>query len=92
MTDRERVMADLTAKATPGGCHKEYVPPAQLVMADLAAKATGLDKYHLYGLAAEGQIPHYRAGRAVRFSIPELLEWMKKNAEAKANGNGKANS
>ena len=59
-----------------------------LVNADPAAKAVGLDKYYLYRLAAEGQIPHYRSGRAVRFSIPELLEWMKKNAEAKANGNG----
>jgi len=62
----------------------------KLVMADLAAKATGLDKYYIYRLAATGQIPHFRSGRAVRFSIPELLEWMKKNAEAKANGSANA--
>ncbi len=60
----------------------------QLVKADLAAMATGLNKFFLYRLAAERQIPCYRLGKAVRFSIPELLEWMKKNAEAKANDNG----
>ena len=58
----------------------------QLVMADLAAKATGLDKFYLYRLAATGQIPHYRSGRAVRFSISELLAWMRHNADVKANG------
>ncbi len=58
----------------------------QLVMADLAAKATGLDKYYIYRLAATGQIPHFRSGRAVRFSIPELLEWMRDNANVKAHG------
>ncbi len=49
----------------------------ELVKAELAAKATGLNKYFIYRLAAEGQIPCYRAGRAIRFSIPELMEWMK---------------
>ena len=86
MTDTERVMADLAAKATHGVCPKEDVPPAQLVMADLAAKAIGLDKFYLYRLAATGQIPHFRSGRAVRFSIPELLEWMRDNANVKASG------
>ena len=48
-----------------------------LVKVSFAAKATGLNKYFLYRLANAGKIPCYRAGRAIRFSIPELLEWMK---------------
>ena len=58
-----------------------------LVMVDLASKATGLNRYYLYRLAAQNKVPHYRAGKAVRFSIPELLEWMKIQAQQKA-GNG----
>ncbi len=56
----------------------------QLVKADLAARATGLNKFFLYRLAAERQIPCYRLRKAVRFSIPELLEWMKQQAIQKA--------
>ncbi len=55
----------------------------ELVKAELAAKATGLNKYFIYRLAAEGQIPSYRAGRAIRFSIPELMAWMKSQAQQK---------
>ena len=58
----------------------------ELVMVDLASKATGLNRYFLYRLAAQNKLPHYRAGKAVRFSIPELLAWMRNNVEAKANG------
>lgn len=57
-----------------------------LVKADLAAKATGLNKFYLYRLGAQGQIPRYKAGRAVRFSIPEILEWMKKQGEIQSRG------
>ena len=58
----------------------------ELVMVDLASKATGLNRYYLYRLAAQKKIPHYRAGKAVRFSIPELLAWMKNNVNVKADG------
>ncbi len=58
----------------------------ELVMVGLASKATGLNRYYLYRLAAQKKIPHYRAGKAVRFSVPELLEWMRNNAEVKTNG------
>ena len=56
----------------------------ELVMVDLASKATGLNRHYLYRLAAQNKIPHYRAGKAVRFCIPELLEWMKTQAQQKA--------
>ncbi len=58
-----------------------------LVMVDVASKATGLNRHYLYRLAAQNKVPHYRAGKAVRFCIPELLEWMKNQAQTKA-GNG----
>lgn len=60
-----------------------------LVNVGLASKATGLNRYFLYRLAAQKKLPHYRAGKAVRFSIPELLAWMRTNVEAKTNGSGK---
>ncbi len=62
----------------------------ELVKAELAAKAVGLDRYFLYRLAARGLVPCYRAGRAVRFSIPELRQWMREQAMAKVNDNGNA--
>ena len=58
----------------------------ELVMVDLASKATGLNRHYLYRLAAQNKVPHYRAGKAVRFCIPEVLEWMRNNAEVKTNG------
>ncbi len=60
----------------------------ELVTAELTARATGLNRYFLYRLASRGQIPCYRAGRAIRFSIPEVLTWMKDQATATAKANG----
>ena len=59
-----------------------------LVIAEEAAKAIGLNKYFVYRLAGSGQIPCYRAGRAIRFSIAELRDWMRGQATVKANSNG----
>ena len=59
----------------------------ELVRVELAAKATGLNRYYLYRLAASGKVPHYRAGKALRFSVPELLAWMKAQAQ-QVKGNG----
>jgi excisionase family DNA binding protein len=56
------------------------VTDTELVKAELAARATGLNKHFLYKLAAAGKVPCYRAGRALRFSIPELLDWMRRDA------------
>lgn len=56
----------------------------ELVKAQSAAKATGLNHHFLYKAAAKRLLPHYRMGRAIRFSIPELLTWMRR--EANVNG------
>ena len=59
----------------------------KLVKAELAARAAGLNKFFLYRLAAEGRIPCYRVGKAVRFSVGELLEWMRSQAQPRAKTN-----
>ena len=56
----------------------------ELVMVDEASKATGLNRHYLYRLAARNKVPHYRAGKAVRFCIPEVLAWMRDQAQQKA--------
>ena len=48
-----------------------------LAKAAETAKVTGLSKFFLYRLAAQGEIPFYRAGRAIRFNVDEVLAWMK---------------
>jgi excisionase family DNA binding protein len=53
---------------------------AELVKVGDAARSIGLNKHYLYKLAAAGKVPCYRAGRALRFCIPELLEWMRREA------------
>ena len=61
---------------------------AELVKADPCARATGLNKHTLYKLAAVGSIPCYRAGRALRFDIAELREWMRTQATGRIIGSG----
>lgn len=58
----------------------------ELVKAESAAKATGLNRYFLYKAAAKRLLPHYRMGRAIRFSIPEVLDWMRCEANRKGVG------
>jgi len=57
-----------------------------LVKASTAAQAVGLNKFFLYRLAAEHKIPSYRAGKAVRFNVSEILAWMRTQAGADGNG------
>ncbi len=42
-----------------------------------AALAVGLSRWFLYRLVAEGKLPHYRAGKAIRFRISEVEMWMR---------------
>lgn len=48
-----------------------------LVGVNEAAKAVGLSKFTLYKFAKAGQIPFYRQGKALRFSIPEVRDAMR---------------
>lgn len=44
-------------------------------------KATGISRFKWYALAREGRIPVYGCGRALRFKLSEILEWMKEQRE-----------
>ncbi len=51
----------------------------QLLDVEAVATATGLRQHNIYHLTKRG-MPHYRAGIRVRFSLPEVLGWMKAQA------------
>jgi len=46
-----------------------------------AAEWLGLSQSYLYKLVESEQIPHIRFGRAIRFDIKELEEWLKEESE-----------
>lgn len=46
-----------------------------------AAEWLGLSQSYLYKLVESDQIPHIRFGRAIRFDIKELEEWLKEDSE-----------
>ena len=46
-----------------------------------AAEWLGLSQSYLYKLVESEQIPHIRFGRAIRFDIKELEEWLKEDTE-----------
>ena len=46
-----------------------------------AAEWLGLSQSYLYKLVESAQIPHIRFGRAIRFDIKELEEWLKEDSE-----------
>jgi len=56
---------------------------ADLVTVQAAAKALGLSASFLNKQVAREDVPHHRAGRAVRFDSDELKDWMKRQAESK---------
>ncbi len=58
-----------------------------ITMGDLA-KALKIDRYRGYHLVAAGQIPAYRLGRSLRFSLREVLDAMKGQQQARTNGHG----
>jgi excisionase family DNA binding protein len=38
----------------------------------------GVSRQHIYKMAAHGQIPCFRIGRAVRFDPKDLAEWLRR--------------
>ena len=51
-----------------------------LVKVDELTKALGISRFTLYKAAKVGDVPSYRQGKAIRFSIAELREAMKQAA------------
>jgi excisionase family DNA binding protein len=54
-----------------------------------AAEWLGLSQSYLYKLVESDQIPHIRFGRAIRFDIKELEEWLKEDSEDQLRGERK---
>ena len=52
----------------------------KLTTASDLARVLRLNKYFIYQEAAKGNLPHYRCGGAVRFSIKEVKAWMQRQA------------
>ena len=41
-----------------------------------AAKLLGIGQRKLWSLTNRGEIPHFRIGRSVRYSVPALMDWI----------------
>ncbi len=52
-------------------------PLPRLLKAQEVAGQTGLPLARVYELAREGQLPHVRLGRALRFDPTAVAEWLR---------------
>jgi predicted DNA-binding transcriptional regulator AlpA len=48
----------------------------QLVKADVISESTGLSVKHVFRLAQQCQIPHYRILGSVRFKPQDFADWL----------------
>jgi excisionase family DNA binding protein len=55
----------------------------EILTLDEAATFLKVKKRTLYDFVERNTIPHLRAGRLIRFSRRTLLDWMKREAEAR---------
>ena len=51
-----------------------------LVDARQAAKALGVSPFTLYRYAKQHRLPAYRCGKALRFDVDEVRDWMRQKA------------
>ena len=51
-------------------------PSLKLLTPDEAANALSISKRKLRGLMAEGDIPHIKIGRCVRYLVDDLQRWV----------------
>ena len=54
----------------------------ELMTADGIAKRVQLSPFYVRRLGARGAIKRYKAGRAVRFDLQEILRWMEHQGAA----------
>ena len=62
--------------ATPSKLCWEEMPDVMTVPEVACMLRVSTD--HLYDLAAQAKIPYLRVGRVLRFSKPQLLQWMQR--------------
>ena len=46
-----------------------------------ASQAMGICQRTLYGLTKSGELPVVRVGRAVRYSVDDIRDWIKKSSK-----------
>lgn len=54
----------------------------RLMKADEVSEQTGLSAHRLYELCRQGEIPHARIGRSVRFDPVAAREWIENGGTA----------
>jgi excisionase family DNA binding protein len=51
------------------------------------AEATGIQKWRIHQLVAEGHgPPHFRVGSVIRFRVTDVLKWMQQQTATKEKG------
>ena len=63
--------------------HTDTIPRLRTA-AELSARLHGVSRQRLYQLAAAGQIPHVKLGRAIRFADSAIVEWVRNGGTAAA--------
>lgn len=58
--------------------------PRLLLSSREAAKTLNICERTLYSLTKAGELPVVRIGRAVRYSLDDLKDWIRKNSEKSA--------
>lgn len=51
----------------------------EILNADEMAQYLDLSKQTIYKLIKEESMPHYRAGKSIRFNLEEVLKWLEEN-------------
>ena len=54
-------------------------PKPSILTADEAAKLLGICRRTLCRIAADGQIPHFKIGKVVRFRVSELRTYLERS-------------
>lgn len=54
-------------------------PVLRLLKAKEAAEALAISERKLWTMTDEGEIPHIRLGRSVRYPVAELQRWIEEN-------------
>ena len=55
------------------------VDTRQLISVQSAAVYTGLSVHTIYTMVSQRRIPHIKLGRLVKFDVPMLDAWIRKN-------------
>jgi excisionase family DNA binding protein len=75
--------------------HSEYITSPPTACAESlalrprdAARALGISERTLWSLTKQGQVPHLRLGKSVRYPVHLLRQWMEERAAAREVRNG----